>query len=220
MRTRFVEIDVLRALAIVAMIIFHLVFDLDLFDVIEIDMQQTFWQGLALFVQIIFIVTTGITLVIASERGLRPRIVHAAKIFAFGMIITLVTSLLFPERAVVFGILHFMGVAIVLALPLLRFSMWNALLGAAIILATPWLAPLIQIDASGQPLDYFPLAPWFGVFLIGVAIGGAWYAKRAPGNIPGRGSEIASSIARHSLAIYLLHQPILVALIQIAKRMS
>ena len=70
-------------------------------------------------------------------------------------------------------------------------------------------------------VDYFPLLPWFGVILIGVALGDLFYRgyrRRVPlpdltGSSVVRGFEL---LGRNSLAIYLAHQPVIIGLMYLA----
>ena len=116
-------------------------------------------------------------------------------------------------------------------LPLsIQLGAWNGVLGAGAIAVglvlketggdVPPVALLLGFDAGGDPpgRDWYPLLPWIGASLVGVAIGavlypdgerGPWLRQlvRAP-----RGTAIAGALGRHSLPIYLVHQPVLIML--------
>lgn len=67
-------------------------------------------------------------------------------------------------------------------------------------------------------VDYFPLFPWFGVVLFGVGLGAILYkdGKRQfkfPDLSRYLPVRVVSAIGRRSLLVYLVHQPILVGLI-------
>lgn len=243
MTQRFLEIDRTRGVAVLLMVVFHLAYDLTYFDVLTVQYWTGGWLLLARVVQFLFILTTGITLVLAYERdrergrpAVKTRARHALKIFGWGMVITLITTVLFKDEAVKFGILHFYGVAIFLALPLLRFKKWNALLGLGVMalaiplegvnVESPWLFPLGLHPLLFKSLDYFPLVPWFGLFLIGVALAYGLYPngkRRFPEpfrNLPHAVTAPLEALGRHSLAIYLLHQPIIVGLIQLVRALT
>ncbi|EKD93593.1 MAG: hypothetical protein ACD_28C00111G0003 [uncultured bacterium] len=231
---RYPEIDFFRFFALLGMIIFHAAFDLNFWGVTTYDLAHGAWLALARFVQMTFMVTTGITLVLSTRRvqarnvsyALYPRLRHAVKILVAAMMVTLITWVLFGEQAVFFGVLHFYAVALLLALPLLSFGVWNILFGSLILLFSKffpisfdglWAIPLGFYSGDFVSLDYFPLFPWFGIFLQGVGFA-SWFYKAhgrrfvLPYSFPMRLHTFLQAIVRHSLFIYLLHQPILLGL--------
>jgi uncharacterized membrane protein len=235
---RLWELDFVRGIAIILMIVFHLGYDLDFTGNISINPDEGMWLVIARIVQVIFILTTGITTMISYNRriannkklAVKSRVIHALKLLSWGLLITLITWVLFKEQAVKFGILHFYSVSILLSLPLLRFKKWNSLIGIGVILlAIPlkeitfesaWLFPL-GIEPTGfSSLDYFPLIPWFGLFLQGVAFG--VFYKKSPWKRPRiflKYSKMIEALGKHSLGIYLIHQPIIMGGIYLAERL-
>lgn len=228
---RFSEIDIVRGVAILLMIVFHAGFDLDFYELRHFEMDAGIWLIMARTVQFIFILTTGMTLSIAywkrhakgSADSTWSRARHALKLLFWAMVITSVTWKLFGDQFVRFGILHFYAVSILLSIPLLRLRGWNAMLGLIVLgvsiplstLSTQsaWLFPFGITKPDFFSLDYFPLFPWFGLFLIGVALGGGFYQKHRPTiklTLPP-----LEWLAQHSLVIYLIHQPLIVGLIQL-----
>jgi uncharacterized membrane protein len=142
---------------------------------------------------------------------------------AAALAVTVGTWAVFPEAFVFFGILHSILVCSVLALPFLGAPVALILAAAAACLAAPhWLAtpalnhPLLTWLGLGTRVpftnDYEPVFPWLGFALLGVAIG-----RAALPALPAMPSAVAESrparalafAGRHSLLIYLLHQPIL-----------
>jgi len=233
---RFAEIDILRGAAVILMIVFHAAYNLNFFGLTEITTDRGIWLLMARFVQLTFIITTGLTLHISYQRRLSAgkvtalisRIKHAAKIFAWAMLITLVTWLLFRADAVIFGVLHFYAIALLLGLPFLRKGpralYATLILGLAIIILSPLtsaittdsnlLSPLGIYKANFQSLDYFPLIPWFGWFLLGISMGKIFYPggerKSTKITVPrALKGKILKFLGRHSLIIYLVHQPII-----------
>ncbi|HJJ96052.1 MAG TPA: heparan-alpha-glucosaminide N-acetyltransferase domain-containing protein, partial [Methanocorpusculum sp.] len=95
--------------------------------------------------------------------------------------------LLHNDVYVKFGFLHMLSVSMLLCLPFLRFGKWNILPGIIVVLlgifvipeitAPEWLYPLgiHGADFLDTTQDYFPLFPWFGVLLIGIALGDIFY---------------------------------------------
>jgi uncharacterized membrane protein len=236
---RFREIDLLRGIAIVMMVVYHLLFDLWFFGIVAVDVLDGFWRYFALATATLFIALAGLSLPISyarredQEKGLSLWLDYGrrgGKIFAFGMLATLATWLFLGEGFIVFGILHLIGCAIIAAPFFLRFGRWNFLVGAAIILAAVpfgslagsyWLIPLGIPPAGFYSVDYVPLVPWLGVALIGMAIGFVLYpGGRRLFGVPameGRGVEALCAMGRNSLAVYLLHQPVIVAVLLAAR---
>ena len=143
------------------------------------------------------------------------------------MLITFVTYLIVgPDLYIRFGILHMIGVSLML-LPLFSiFKEWNALIGVLIIYGTKMidfpnastnlLLPIGITRADFASLDYYSLFPWFGIILIGFATGEFIYVrlKRMPRATP-RWTRLMIIPAKKSLWIYMIHQPILIGILSL-----
>ncbi len=218
------------------MVIFHLLWDLNFFGYIQIDLWSGFWLVLGRMVQTIFIFTTGLTLSISYQAvvhkgktvSLLSRASHAAKLLGFALVITLLSWLMFQGDLIVFGILHFMGVSVLLSLLFLPLQRWNVLLGIFIMMTSPWVTTIttdLELlsfvgvnNMHSTALDYFPLFPWFGLFLIGVGSYFYLYPKHVSviswtwlHRLPGYATWCF--LGKRSLPVYLVHQPILFGLI-------
>ncbi len=236
-KIRFWEIDCLRGLAVVLMIFFHFVTDLDFLRVWDVELYSGFWWFFPRAIAATFILLVGTSLTLSLARVRQTRLAGARLypkylkrglvIFSWGLVITLGTWLLYPQGFVIFGILHFIGVAIILAYPFLRFRYGNLVLGVILIalgvylegltVGFPWLVWLGLRPRHFHTVDYFPLLPWFGVVLIGVFLGHTLYPGYTRRFRLPDGSNLAlvrgfGFLGRHSLLIYLIHQPILLAL--------
>jgi uncharacterized membrane protein len=236
-RVRFWEVDFLRGIAIILMVLFHMVFDLNYFGVYEVEMSSGFWFYLARFTASLFLLLVGVSLSLSYSRArllgqedrFRFRLMKRSLwIFSLAMGVTLVTYLFIGRGFIVFGVLHLIGVSLLLAYPFLRLHGMNFILGLLFILIGLFLQSL-SVDFSWllwlglapwdfRSVDYFPLLPWFGVILMGVAFGDLFYrgySRRIP--VPDlAGSSLVSGLAflgRNSLAIYLAHQPVLIGLL-------
>lgn len=218
--TRIVEIDCFRGIAIILMIIFHLVFDLAYFYNWSIDYLQGFWYYQGKSSAILFMFVSGIS----STLSRRP-IKRGLSVFGAGMLITVVTYLYNPAMYIQFGILHLLGLGMLLAPWIKKLSSPLLVLTGTTLLAlgnwcvnltseSLWLLPLGIKPADFASLDYYPLFPWLGVILYGMAAGKLLYAGKQP-LLPavGLSSKILSYLGRHSLLIYLIHQPILLTIL-------
>ena len=236
-RVRFWEVDFLRGIAIILMVLFHMVFDLNYFGVYEVEMSSGFWFYLARFTASLFLLLVGVSLSLSYSRArllgqidrFRFRLMKRGLwIFSLAMGVTLVTYLFIGRGFIVFGVLHLIGVSLLLAYPFLRLHGMNFILGLLFILIGlflqslsvdfSWLLWLGLAPMDFRSVDYFPLLPWFGVILMGVAFGDLFYrgySRRIP--VPDlAGSSLVSGLAflgRNSLAIYLAHQPVLIGLL-------
>lgn len=235
--SRYWEIDTARGVAIVMMVIYHLVWDLVSYDIApSIDLYGPLWQTFQRATASLFLLLVGVSLQVRAER-LRARgqarqiwprqLRRALMVFGAGLLVTAVTFFAVPEGVVIFGILHLIGVSMVLAYPFMALGIWNALPGLALLAAggpiantlvdTPWLVWLGLRYPGFATVDYFPLIPWFGVVLLGLALGNVAYAGSRRPPLPDLAGtplvRLLSWFGRHALPIYLIHQPLLVVLL-------
>jgi uncharacterized membrane protein len=237
--TRTWPIDAARGVAVVMMIVYHAAFDLATFGDLPLDPNTGFWGAFSYATAASFIFLAGLSLPLSQARAIaagrtggalwRHFLARGAWIFNWGFGITLATWALFPQAPILFGILHLIGVAIPLAYPFLRFTWANLVLGTGLValgvalrgvaVDTPWLLWLGLRPVGFTSVDYRPLLPWFGVILLGVGVGNLLRAARARHHTPPVATPtpaLAAPLAllgRHSLPIYLLHQPLLIVLL-------
>lgn len=232
---RFWEIDFSRGAAIIMMMVFHFLYDINYFGVYNIILHSGFWWIFAHITAGIFIFLFGISLTISYSRAritktkkqLRLKYLgRGLKIFSLGLIITLITYVFLNQGLIIFGILHLIGISVILVYPLLKYRVLNLLLGILFIafgfyisgftFSFPWLLWLGLKPAYFYTLDYFPIFPWLGLTLLGLFIGNTFYKNsKRQFRIPelSRIKPVGSLcfLGRHSLIIYLFHQPMLVA---------
>lgn len=237
MNKRFWEIDVLRGIAIVMMIIFHTLFNLNYFGEFNFDVSSGFWFYFARITAGLFILLVGVSLSVSysriKENFMKKKVYlkyikRGLIVFSYGLLITLATWIFMRDGFVVFGILHLIGASIILAIPFLKFKWLNLMLGFMIIFVGiylrslsfdfSFLLPLGFIPKGFYSLDYFSIFPWFGVVLIGISLGNVFYEKHErkfefPDLSRFSLTKIFSFLGRKSLLIYLLHQPILLVLL-------
>ena len=226
---RIEALDAARGLALLAMTIFHLAWDLAFFGYVSADDLRT--SGWVLFARSIatsFLFLVGMGLVLAHGRGIRWRAfgVRLAQIVAGAAAVSLATYLVMPGGFIFFGILHAIALFSVLALPFARWPWWAAALVGLVVLvignavthplfATPWTWWAGLSPSPPVSNDYVPLFPFLAPVLFGVAAAhvatarGWWERLRATLDRSGG----FGFLGRHSLAYYLLHQPVLLGLV-------
>lgn len=221
MKQRFDWLDLWRSLAVLTMLVFHALWDLEQFGVLASGTMETPAADVIRYLGGgSFILISGM-LVLRSENSLR----RGFFLFCVGLAVALVTALAgLPVR---FGILQLLGICMMLcgALrePLRRgigpvYAVVYLVLFAGSWLLTarvtvPWrfLYPLGLRAEGFFSADYWPLLPWGFLYLLGTQLGAALLRERAVQ--PRRRLPAALSFpGRHSLVIYLLHQPILYGL--------
>lgn len=213
------------------MAIYHFAWDLEFFGYAEPGM--TAFGGWKLFARCIassFLFLVGVSLVLAHAKGIRwagfwKRLSMVA---AAALAITAITWYATPNSFIFFGILHQIALASVLGLAFLRLPPLLTLVVAALVIAAPHYLRsaffdqplLLWVGLSTVPPrsnDFVPLFPWFGAVLIGIA--SAQFALKAgifdrlARLQPGAWSRPLSFFGRHSLAFYLIHQPVLISLV-------
>jgi uncharacterized membrane protein len=231
-RPRLPGIDILRGVAVAAMIIYHFAWDLRFFGLITTDIiSHPFWMAFARAIAGSFLILSGVSLALMARDGLDRAIFlrRFALIAGAALLVTAATWLAIPQGFIFFGILHCIAFSSLVALPFLRMPLPAVLAAATITLAMPLLvsaplfdAPLLQWLGLGTrvPLtnDYVPVFPWTGLALLGVALG-RWIADRPSGWLglaPAGALATVAKAGRLSLPIYLVHQPVLMALLWLA----
>ena len=226
MKKRIWELDALRGLCILGMVVVHFVYDLvELYGLIKWEYPPLFsfvqqWGG------VLFLLISGICVTLGSRcirRGLL--------VFACGLAVSAVTYGMyyfnFSGKSIIiyFGVLHCLGMCMLLWPIFRKLPHWAlALIGLVLVLAGLHLRTLPGISHPwfmifGLPWegfassDYFPLLPYLGFFLIGSALGKSIYRKKESllprVNTKNFLIRFLSLCGKHSLWIYMLHQPLL-----------
>jgi uncharacterized membrane protein len=228
-KQRFVELDLLRTLAIVLMVIYHAAYDLTIWYGWQIPLFTGGWLMMARTAASLFLLLVGVSFVVAHHRAKAkgnpwPRVIRRASMVLGGaLMVTIATHILIPEQYVRFGILHLIGTSLLLLPLFMRLKEGNILLGIAVFILGQFtfgtrghvlLLPFGFVYPGFTTIDYFPLLPWLGVILIGAGIGHFLYIRHLAWLTPL--SLVLSPLSRwwtwpgrHSLMVYLLHQPIL-----------
>jgi uncharacterized membrane protein len=233
-------IDVLRGIALVAMATYHFTWDLDFFGYLEPGTAQTgaikwYARGIAST----FLMLAGLSLVLAHQTGInwpsfRKRF---AMVAGAALLIMLGTYVAMPRGFIFFGILHQIALGSLIGLAFLSLPPILTLAAAAAMIAAPhflrselfdapalWWVGLSSIDPPSN--DYVPVLPWTGMVLIGMGFAKLGSASglfeklrrlTAGENCVGKALTF---LGRHSLVVYLVHQPLLIASIYLFSLLS
>ena len=237
---RYALLDELRGLDLVSMMLYHACWDLVfLFDVNMRWYAGTpgrLWQQTICWV---FILLSGF----CAPFG-RHMLRRGVTVFAAGALVTTVTLVFMPEGRVIFGVLTFLGTAMLLTgvlEPLLKKVMpavglavsavlfavcypvgsgWVGLGGWKLMLPQSLYANYFTAFFGFYPdwfysTDYFGLLPWLFLFWAGYFLHGVVGRARME---PLRRSVCPALgwMGRHSLLLYLLHQPVIYGVLSAA----
>jgi uncharacterized membrane protein len=244
-------VDLLRGVALWAMVVFHTVWDLGHFGWIDADFPFTpAFVGFGHAIAASFLLLAGASLVLARRsKGVLWRSPafwrRWATVVAAAGAVSAVSYALFPASPIFFGILHCIALATLLAAPLVDAPLFVPLALGALALAAPHLFASPVFDARAfwwtglstlipASNDWQPFFPWGGFVFLGVALaklplpvltgrgrgvrgrdgdGAAYDPAPRPDPLPASGErELGRALTfsgRHSLAFYLIHQPVL-----------
>jgi len=230
---RIFAVDLARTVAILMMVTFHFTYDLEMFGFISGGTTiHGFWALFARTTAGSFLFLVGFSLYLAHRQGIRWRSFwrRLAKVAGAAALVSAGTYAVMPDTFVYFGILHSISVASLLGLAFLRLPAVLTLLLGAVVIALPNYVSLPALNGPffywtglstwwPPSIDYEPVFPWFGPALLGIGAAKALSALLPNALVPsaaaGQGSLrwLASFPGRHSLVIYLAHQPILISVI-------
>jgi len=211
----------MRGLAILMMIVFHFIYDLNSFGYTEIPIF-THWAGLAwrCLIVFLFLSAVGISLVIAHSKALNLRKFLKRLVFLgiAALLVSVGTYIMFPDAWVYFGILHLIWVASLIAIAFINLPKTSLLIAALILVGAifnqPNLSIISNIFRPYLPLgsvDYYPLFPWLSFVFIGIYLGHhPYYQKILTFRV-----NWLEAMGRHALIIYLTHQVILFGLVSL-----
>lgn len=239
-------IDELRGFAIILMVVYHFLYSL----VFIFGIPLKSWVLPAMLSLQPFGAGLFITLAGMSSCYSRSNRKRGLQVLLVALVISVATYLFMPSQAIYFGVLHFYAVAILLFAAsrrlleriqpvtlaivsgVLFYMTWNLregyltlpLLGQLILpewlYSSVLLAPLGLPPASFISADYFPLLPWLPLFFIGTVIGRQTLGRRLPEFCYRSHVPVLSQFGRHSLLIYIFHQPAILVLLWLATRLS
>jgi uncharacterized membrane protein len=230
-------LDTARGIALLAMASYHFTWDFEFFGYLDSGTAETGWLKVyARAIATTFLFLAGVSLVLANSPSIRwrPYFKRLGMIAGAAVAISLVTWWFMSDEWIFFGILHCIAAASLIGLIFLRLPSFVTLIVAAVLLAgvvvdnavaplaihshvfdgwyLRWVGLSLSLPRSN---DYVPIFPWLTPFLFGLGLtqlavsrGWArWFASL------GKGQNLIARAGRHSLAFYLIHQPVLFSLV-------
>lgn len=238
-------LDEVRGITYILMIIYHLYYDLAFVYALAMPDAVHVIFRIVQPLSNIFLFVAGASSVYSSNNFKR-----GTKYFFLAMLLTFVTAIAMPSEAIVFGVLHFLGIAAMIygfigkftesipsAVGVILFSLLFVMtynlprgyLGIEGIFSVPlpdqlyshfWLFPLGFSTSGFVSSDYFPLLPYLFIFLAGASFGVYLKTGRAPKGLYKTHFSGLSFLGRHGLWIYLLHQPVMILILDVIFKLT
>ncbi|MBA2862373.1 heparan-alpha-glucosaminide N-acetyltransferase [Methanococcus maripaludis] len=231
-KNRYLEIDFVRGIAIILMVISNFVTDLKYF--LGYSENLLFWSIFALFVASMFIFISGVSFnisfskkVASNNLNYKNYFIRFTKLFTIAILITIITGSFLTSGTIYFGIIHFLAISGIFGIIFYRFKKMNLFFAFIFliigflfngnVLDTPYLLIFGIMPRNFYTLDYFPIFPWFGIYLLGMNFSEKYYKN----GVSRYSFEIFKNkffnkicfLGQNTLFIYIIHQPILVGLL-------
>ena len=232
--SRIEAVDAARGVALLAMGVYHFIWDLSFFEYIS---MRTFFDPRVHFfgdiIAVSFLALVGVSVALASRGSFNAGayLRRTALVAGAAALVSAGTYAFMPDSFIAFGILHCIVAASLLALAFLRAPWFAPLIAGAAIALAPLVLASPAFDGSNwflglgvkepRTLDWRPLFPWTGFALIGLGLARLIISRGVPERLAqwragNPFSRVLSFGGRHSLAVYLLHQPVLLAIVFVA----
>lgn len=212
-------IDAVRGFTIILMIFFHLCFDLNNFGFLNLEIiHAPFWYALPRLIVFLFLFAAGMSLALAHQDQIhwKPFWRRFLKIGAFALLISVTTFFIFPDNWIYFGTLHAIALISLFSLPFLARPKLSLIFALLLFIPSIFFdknLPWIQL--AHQSWDYIAPFPWMGASLLGI-----FAVHKNVHSFKLSDSSLVKSmnyLGKHSLFIYLIHQPILFGFIYLCR---
>lgn len=235
-------LDGLRGLSIIVIVIFHMLYDVGYFFNTDLGFfSERFQYPIQLIFPAMFFIVSGICTAFS-----RNSVRRGAMLFLLGQAITIITSVFIPEEIIIFGVITFIGCSMMIyefIKHLLNRIPWRIVFIVSLLLYIVlfrvsdhqqiflfykfididfpdnynYLYP-IGIKYSGfYSSDYFPIIPNIFLFIAGTALSRPINEKKFPKWFYRMKMPVFNIIGRKSLIIYIVHQPVIFAIMTTIK---
>lgn len=224
---RIFELDLLRGMAVVLMVIFHFGYDLALFGYASYQTtQDTGWIVFRALVLSMFLLAVGMSAYLAYKNHINyaKLIKTLAKLTLVSVLISIGSYQVFEHSWIYFGVIHFITVALICSLFFVNIPKLSGVF-AVLILGSYWMGyhPFDTLFDYGvqewnipvYTVDLVSFSPWFSLVLLGIFV---MHKKMFGLSVKEtKGMKKIAYLGQHSLLIYLVHQPVLFGLFYLIK---
>ena len=217
--TRDSALDLMRGIAIIMMIAYHFIWDLNVrFEFTKDPLDTPAGEAWRYLIVFLFLSAVGISLVIAHSKqlNLRKFIKRLTFLGIAALVVSAVTYIRYPDYWIYFGILHLIWVSSLIAIGFINLPKTSLLIAALILIGIIFDQPNLSIISNifepylpPNSLDFYPLFPYLSFVFIGIYLGHhPFYQKVFTFR-----SNWLEVIGQHALIIYLTHQIVLFGLV-------
>lgn len=243
---RYGLLDMIRGINLISMIAFHACWDLQYMFNVDMPWYRglpgDLWQR---FICMTFIGLSGFCSFLGAS--IKKKVKRGIIVMVCGEIVSLVTFFAMPDNPIHFGILTFMGFAmIVFAVldPFIKESepIGNIIIliccylftrkvsaGRLIVMSSPVLLPrelyrnMFTAFLGFPPVhfvssDYFPVIPWIFIYALGYNVGKLFKKYDLMKYLTKPANGPFNIIGKNSLIIYMLHQPVIYGVLLLIMR--
>lgn len=241
---RYAGLDCLRGLNLISMILYHGTWDLVYMFGMDWNWFRSnpayFWQQSICW---LFILLSGFCWNFGRKKWKR-----GLTVFLAGLLVTVVTKVFMPDSVIIFGVLTLLGSCMLLMIPVSKWlSRWNDIAGVVVSFALfvitrnvnrgylgfeGWnLIPLPEewyandittyfgfMKPGFFSTDYFSIVPWFFLFVTGYFLYGIFMENNLLDKTEGSKCRWLEWMGRHSLWIYMLHQPVIYGILYLIRK--
>ena len=231
---RYAILDSFRGLVLISMIAYHTVWDMvyifgEKWGWYKSDLAYLWQQSICWS----FILLSGFCWSFGKVKWKR-----GLTVFIAGLVISVVTMLVMPQNRILFGVLTLLGSCMLLMIPLERalkhvkpeiglvisfviflfvrhindgylgFGEWKLVKLPEALYSNLFMTYLGFTEASFFSTDYFSLLPWCFLFITGYFLYQVFAERQLLQHLHKGKNQVLERLGKHSLVVYMLHQPL------------